>query len=574
MRILVRLFALASGSLAALVVANGAAACTFSGACTGDPPVCPCPPVNPCVVTTLQLVPAGATVDCSGRDMHIKDQFGRIEVENGFVTVLAEDVTIDTNHRIVATRTVADVPYGVRLDLTGKLDARGILQANSNLGGGTVEVVAAGDVLLPKGGTNSTGIEAKGTQADAPGGRVVIESGGNVLIDDPILANALESSATSVAQGGSVSVVAAGTITVAAKISAFGKQTQAGTISLRSRGDIDAAGNPLDPEAAVACGSPDQTGRIVVEANAPILAEGGNTNGNGGEIHLVARQISTASTLSAQGGLNVGGGSSRGGLVALTAGDCGLTLGADVIIRGGEAGSGLSAGALLAESDGDITVASGVKIYTRSEAGGGDGGDLSLDAGGDLVIQTGAQLDASGHTGGGNQGDGASIALHGCDVRVEGTAVVDAGGYTGGSVVLSARDTLTVSSSASVRADGVSSADDGEIVLHYRPGWCTADPEAECSTGTCVTAPAPGFCSNDNSRTCTVNADCTVGCQTGECMFGTCTNDDLAGCNTSAVCQNLGCASGACNVRYTTSPDTQFDPPAVRDEDPNLESCE
>jgi hypothetical protein len=101
------------------------------------------------------------------------------------------------------------------------------------------------------------------------------------------------------------------------EINTFGRQARAGDIVIIARGQVDLAGAPIgDPPPA--CTSGAVTGVLAV--NAALKAEGGNTNGDGGEIHLTARKVSLAASVSARGGLNASGGESQGGMVDVVAG--------------------------------------------------------------------------------------------------------------------------------------------------------------------------------------------------------------------------------------------------------------
>lgn len=555
------------------------AACDIENHCSGNPAVCTCPE-SPCVFGTIQTIPAGGTVDCAGVDIRITGNSGRIEVYDGFVTVRAHDLRIDGDQAIRAFRSEDNgIPFGATVELTGAADIRGRVEANSDSGGGKVRITTEGDMLFPYTVGGAVAVEARGTHANAPGGEIELVSGGSIVIGDAIFADTPEGAYTGIAEGGDVDIRAAGAVTVSAKIKVFGREAQAGSVRITSEGRIGANGLPLENPQAVACSSADQTGKIVVDAD--ILAEGGSKNGHGGEIELNARRVDLNDKLSAQGGLNVGGGLSEGGSVQIAAGDCGVGLNDDIDVTGGEGGSGLSGGAIVIESSGDVAVAAGALLNTRSDANGGDGGAIMISSEGDLTIGAGATLDARGNTDGGGEGSGASIDLRGCVLSMGSSVTIDASGYEGGTIELTGRDQITVATSAVIHATGPTNNDDGEIVLRHPPGRCAHDASLGCSTnaecehgctsGTCQSQPPPGACDNNPNTSCTSNANCGSGCSSGKCLLGRCTNDTTVRCDSSTMCEDLGCQSGTCNACYDTGGTTaQFDPPAVREEDAGL----
>jgi hypothetical protein len=247
-----------------------------------------------------------------------------------------------------------------------------------------------------------------------------------------------------------------------------------------------------------------------------------------------------------------------------------------VNVTGGEAGSGLNGGAIIAESDGAISVASGVTLLTKSDAHGGDGGDVSLDARGGTLTVGDATIDVRGDWSGSGEGTGAEVTLKGCGVSIGAGATVDARGYDGGSVLIAGRETLTVSGTSLVDVNGTG-GDDGAIELAYRlPGRCNAGAPQACEFSHCQAN--PGHCSNDPNRQCAVNADCTIGCNTGTCLPSpsTCSTNAALPCSANADC--TGCTSGSCVVG---NPDTggttaQFQPPpsVTVSEDPHLGACD
>jgi hypothetical protein len=469
-----------------------------------------------CVITTVQSMAAGALVDCSGEDIRLQDQ---VEVSNGFVTVKARNLTIDTYRNISATRTSGETPFGIIIELSGQLDMTGVLRANSDSGGGAISVEAQGDILLPPYAGGSDGILANATAPGAPGGTIELVSGGNVVIDDPLIA---DGSADGVAEGGEILIRATGDITIRDRLSVFGHHSDGGVVTLTT-----------------------ENGTVTVQDS--IKAEGGGTSGNGGEIHLTGKRVVLDAALSAQGGVGFAGGLGTGGSVQIDAGLTGIAFNADIDVTGGQAGSGLNGGAIVAESEGPIAIANGVTLLTKSDANGGNGGDIVLESDSQLSIGT-ATLDARGDWVGVGQGEGAALRLRACQVSIASGAYLDARGHDGGAIAITGRETITISASSVIDASA-NGGDPGSVTLAYRvTGRCAASPAEGCDVAQCQ-----GTCSNNATLACTSNANCTDGCGTGQCLFpGKCSDDANAACSTVNDC--TGCSTGSCTAN--ANPDT------------------
>jgi hypothetical protein len=503
-----------------------------------DPLDCTCSGAGLCEITTGQQVDPGAVIDCAGRDVHIKGGNGRIEVEDGFVTLRADELTIDNQRSIQAHRSQAGVPFGIRLELTGDFDLFGFLEAKSDHGGGSININAAGAIVIGT-ATGGDGINANATAPSSPGGSIVL-NGASVVVDDPVTA---DGSSLGVGEGGEISITASGDISLNNRLSVYGHDADGGTVTLTSR-----------------------NGSLGVHDT--IKAEGAGQEGNGGAVYLRAEQITVAALISAQGGLGTGGALSSGGAVRLEAGGGGVSLTDDVNVTGGEAGSGLDGGAFTIESDGPVSIANGVDVSTKSDANGGDGGDVLIKAGGALTIGD-ATIDARGHWGGAGEGSGARVELSGCNVSIAVGALIDARGYNGGTVSVSGRETLTVGSTGKVDVSA-NGGEDGSISLVYRySGTCSGNPLDGCEAGVCM---SPGTCSNNPSLTCTSNASCTSGCSSGTCQKA-CSNGSHKPCTANGDC--TGCGSGTCSA--ATNPSTSgaiFSPgPPELEENRNLEPC-
>lgn len=157
-------------ALLSLVVPHLAyATCTIQ--CVGTS--CSCvSDTTDCDITEWQPpngVPPGATIDCAIKDVHLTGGTGKITVHNGVLTLRARDLVIDGTRYVEATRDQSGVAFGMMIELTGKLDVKGFLRANSDFGGGSIQVAADGNILIgPSSG--ALGILARGTASGADGG--------------------------------------------------------------------------------------------------------------------------------------------------------------------------------------------------------------------------------------------------------------------------------------------------------------------------------------------------------------------------------------------------------------------
>ena len=534
------------------------AACTIScGPATNC--VCSAPPgTTSCEFTTQWNAAAGAVLDCTGKDVTLSSSNGSFNVTNGWLTVLADDLVINTGAHVEATGSVAGTSFGMRIVLTGKLDLIGFLRANGSQGGGNIVVKAAGDVSMPPAGAvaNGNGLIAEPTSPGHPGGHVDIDTEGVLVTRNPISVNG---SLSGVGPGGSVNVRARD-VTIGANVTADGSHGSGGSIQIVA----DALGAPSGG---------------MVQVDERVSAEGAGTEGDGGVIEISGSQgVVLADVVSAQGGVGYFGGQASGGRVIIYGGPSGVAINYTVNATSGARGSeGGNVASIVAESAGSISVAAGVELLTKSDANGGDGGPIVLTAGGDVTIGD-AMLDARGHFAGANSGAGGRIMLSGCDVTVAPGATLDVRGHDGGSVAVSARSRLDVSSPAggptTVVDAGGNGGEDGTVDLAYRAPWlCAAkNPTTQLRSDCLPNDVCRGVCSNDQARTCAVDPDCTVGCSTGQCQSKHCGNPEVPVCTTDADCNVCG-AQGPCGANPLTA-NTDFNPdqPTV-EQDASLRTC-
>jgi hypothetical protein len=318
-----------------------------------------------------------------------------------------------------------------------------------------------------------------------------------------------------------------GSIVIADKVQ--GSADPGGTLRLVAHDSIETS-KPIDLDNASAGahgGSLElDTKAGSIDIGDSILVQGGSKS-YGGEV-----TIHSAGDLTLDGNIDASGGEDRGGAADLTA-DGDIFINDDINVRSSfGAGTG---GTIQIHAQGNLTF-SGVSATDKTvmdslghraddEPESGDGGDQRYSADGTLTVGPYVRLDASGPDVTNPDSEGGEIELSACTVNVQSLSELQSNGKHGGSIQLIARTSLTVSSSSTIDALHTSGGRAGDIALTVRP------------TGTC---------SNNWTKTCLVNADCTVGCSTG-----TCNNSNL----------------------YTGGTLSQFDPTPVIVNDPELPGC-
>lgn len=439
-----------------------------------------------CDVTTVVTVAPGSEIDCTGRAVYIKTPAGALKVEDGSLKLAASSLTVEADVNIRSVEVVGGGTLGIDIDIANSIAIVGALLANSASGGGRITVKAGGSVTVNDSGTN--GIEASGTGPDGMGGDVSITAGGAITIYDPIRADATSSAGSAEANGGTVRLSAGTDVNLyssGTKIVVDGIRSDAGTIEITAAGDIG------------------------INSGTSLQAEGKQAEGNGGVVDLTAQdKVTVAGTISARGGVNAGGGYSSGGSLRVESGCGGVDLLSTIDVRGGELGAGIDGGAVEVAARGDINVGSGVLIDTHSVGNGGPGGDVSLRSGGTITLGTNAIIDARGDTSDvDGDGQAGSVEIVGCEIEAGSGASVKATGLSGGAINIysalvagSQTTTMHINSSSSFDTAGTTSSGHGELRVAVA---------TESLVGYCETAPA---------TPCTLDANCTVGCQPGNCV--------------------------------------------------------
>jgi hypothetical protein len=476
---------------------SDAAANTTNVLCAS--PSGPCDGSSVAFSTNTEVEAGGCTFDLGGRDLTVSKTLDMIG--SGFIKVVnAGAITITDTGKLRARGdfAVSGIHQGGTIELTSAstITHQGLIDVYGDAAG-VINLEAAGDVTLAS-GSALRGLGDSAGSGDAArfadGGRCEIASTGGSIVVDGEVAMVGETNA----QGGDVSLRAARDIDIVHVIEVTGGASGGGSISAIAGDDIT--------------------------VTATLDAESGGGGGPGGDIDLVAGEDSL-------GGIDPGGALGMdGGLVKLN-------------------GSGASAndddgGTFSATSDGPLLLGPDTTINANAaNAAAGDGGAIDLDAGsGSLEVES--PINASG---GGEGGGGGRVALAGAEVTLASTADVsltgrerggaldvDAGaqyvqsnefllngtvsGATGGNATIAACD-LTASESARLEAN----ATNGGLVKLVGRDHMTIDPSSHVqATGTGgvirLVARSLGACTNDAGRECVVNADCTVGCNTGQCQ--------------------------------------------------------
>lgn len=443
------------------------------------------------IAATFDIVP-GSTIDCSGRELTLTT-FGVLRVTGGSFTLRAAKLTVNgSGGTITAIQGSTGYPGAVTVDVAGDFALAGKIRANGDKGGGRIAVMVGGNMTIPESGTD--GIEALGLSTAGGGGRIDVDVTGSLTVNDPILA---DSGASGQIAGGQIRLRAGGDIVtdVDGHISAYGRSAGGGEIEIIAGGDV------------------------VLHEH--LKAEGLGSVADGGQVEVTAGDfLNVAADISVMGGVNVGGGSANGGTVDLLSGCGGTQIGASINATGGQLGDDdLDSGRVEIDSRGSTTILTGVTIQTRALQAGGRAGSILVSARDLVDLQGTAKLDARGSTT--SPGTGGDVQVKACRLLVASGSTIDVSGSIGGSIALRATQEppatngsqpqpLTIGSASILKAAGATNADSGRIELaplQYKTG----------------------VCSNSGTTACLLDADCTIGCQAGDCNFA---NPDTAGLNT------------------------------------------
>jgi cysteine-rich repeat protein len=567
--------------LAALLTPSSGQATTATDLCAAA--------ANPCTWSGNILVTAGSTLDFGARDLVITGS-GIIRVNGGdTLTIKARRVTLEpgTLGRIRAN-TAASAPT-INIEVTqdiilqrGPSTTRGRIDVKSSLAGGTIRLVAGGNVDM------SGELLAQGTGVTSDGGFLGITAAGSVTLN--------------------------GNIDVSGGLDAIGGDVliEAGT-NLVANSTMAAPEPLIDARGGLEGGSLDLAGGPLVDLGSRLIVNGTGPGSDGGFVTVEAQgNVRVRKQLAADGSGSIDFGG-FGGDVSIVAGGT-LTIDGDVSVSGGAPdGEGgtldcfagvdyVQNGRVLAQGPGDFAFGGTVLFSAGRTAtlnglsdlhGGsvGGGGYLSVQTGKEVKIQSEINANGDGgyillstlvttptgtavagpitvsgniHANGTPGGLGGVNNIQGCDITVTPTGIVATTGPSDGENLFLASGKITARGTINALPGGV-----GANRMEYRDAIKAPDLAGATITPTAVQtltaslppceAPAAAVCGNNEievGEACdggnTTPCDgCSATCQLEFCGNGTkeCTEDcddnnttDADGCDSN--CTPTGCGNG------------------------------
>lgn len=417
---------------------------------------------GPCTLSGTINVTPGSVLNCAGRNITIN---GDVRVDDGALTLRVQDLLVNNGGQLRARRISGTDEIGLTVEADGYVTVNGKIDTSAPGRAGSISIRVDGNFQTSN--YSNGGVRARGEQSGGDGGNIAIDIGGSANIWGPIYANGSSQGETF---GGEITIDAVGDVTsgLAGKIDATSHLGQAGSISISTQGSL-AIGALLTTEA---------TGQ----------------DGYGGDVSLIAANaITLSSDISAAGGAGVASSLGVGGDVDVSAGCGGIAVNATVNATNG--------GSIDLDADGQVSVGGSGLLRADAQNSGGSGGDISIvsrSTAGNVTTAAGAALQAFGN----GAGTGGRIEISGCNIDLSSSSLVDAHGGKGGIVQLltstrgASGGSLHVASGAQTKAAGASPPGQIRLVLRDQKS---------------------GVCSNDPARSCTYDANCTVGCNTGTC---------------------------------------------------------
>ena len=451
-----------------------------------------------CDVGITYIITPNDTIDCSGVDVTVK-QNGKLEVRDGGFSLIARSLQVNLSGVIRAIDS-GPTTGALWLDIETELDANfgGSLRVEGDIYAGDISVKAGGNVTVLNTGI---GVRANGDNG-GDAGSIEIVTGGSFLTYKPLQAFAPGSGEP---YGGEVIIEADNDITVRDLIDVRGYKADGGEVTLTAGGTVEL----LDNGNIDASSRKEESTGGVVEVSASMFRM------NGQEINL-------------RGGVGVSGTNSYGGSLSVQADDVVLNTDSVIDIRGGEgSGGGVGGGAVQIEAGNSLLLGPGVQIIAVATKSGGVGGDVNLSAA-TMTVEAGALIDTSGGSTTGQAGD---VELRACDLDIKSGANIVAQAAEGGSINLYGAGRALAPPAVAVPGVPISASDPG-----YTVRLAVSSQASVLATTTAGSAGSngeirlwvadivPGECTNDPNMECGIDPDCTVGCETGECLTS---NPDL-----------------------------------------------
>jgi hypothetical protein len=463
-------------SLAFPATAGAVEISTCAQLCPASGSYCP-------VEQRVDVVP-GSYLDCSGKDIFVRNPSGHIYVTGGTFALRAQNLYLMSDHRLVATESTT-VPTGIEIEVTQTASLGGTITAR-NKGAGSHVYIRAGTTIDIFGGDPA--IDVAGDVTSCDGGIVMLDAIGEININSRIEANGKDGGTEENANsGGYVEITSGSIVRVQDEIRVFGRFFDGGVVDILALGRIEV------------------TKVANTAANGQINVEGKNLDGYGGFVSLVTEDAVTLSgPIYAGGGMSVGGAYSQGGEVEIFAGCPGVTISAEIDVRGGSEDGGV----VKIDSLGPITLSGTISAQSRQH--GGNGGEVELVSGGLIKFELGSIVNVDGNdtSGTADDGDGGVVVVQGCQVDVVDDATTGAAisalGAAGGAILIEGAKTglsttgysVRVGNKSSVNAAGAVTAGSVELNAQER---------------------RLGRCSNNGAATCQHSGECVYGCTTGTC---------------------------------------------------------
>jgi cysteine-rich repeat protein len=450
------------------------------------------PNADPCVVATPVAVTNLSVIDVGTRELRINSG-GALDVGRGTMSIKAGRLTVNANGFVRASGTNLIAGGTINIDagtiaITGSIDARGTP-------GGTINLTSTGDISVG-GNATTPGITARALSTSEVGGTV------NIVGTTVSVPGVITVFGGPDALGGDVSITATGSINLTGSIDSTGGD--GGSIDIEA-GAVPGAGDIVIGNSAVlrvdatiaggfggtldvlARGDGVQNGNVTVEGllSATGKTGGEDTGGGAGGCITVTADGNIVNTRASASITAAGGGpDGDGGEVEITSnhGTIEISGSSDA----GSAGIESSGGSITVDASLDATI-NGLLTAVAGDGGGGEV-DVSSDTAGVHVART-AMIDVdSSATGTGgaitlDAGTGTELPLA---VLVEGALSAVGGGLggAGGTIELDGTDSVRVTETASLHADGaLGGGAGGAITIDVGAGQALIDAPMTAAGG-------------------------------------------------------------------------------------------
>lgn len=469
--------------------------------------------INAARILTGAITGAGGTIDLTaGNNFEIGGNIrnngassangGTVNLTSGSTTILRIGIAatnyVNGDIRVSATGS-AGSGGTINISTTGnfRLEATTDFQANAIDGnGGTINVTAGGSIRLP---TGTISVNAAGS-GDYIGGTINFTSTGDeIFITGTNGALSLNANGTNAGSGGTITMNAADTIR-------FGAGDR-----LITQADGGATGNGGTVNIASAGATADLTFNSGVQRTVEVIARGGATSGNGGNL-IVNNGRSITVTTTAAIDLSVQGSTGNYGSLDMTTGMAAAgTLDISGNLNYNGVGSGNGGSITLEQQNGTLALAGLTSMNVNGGATNGNGGNISITVpnwpalgfnlalnsnaagtgnGGNITVTTtsttgdftigGAAgqiaVSATGGSGASASGNGGVITLNSGRSLTVNTANIDlrALGTNGTYGILDMTSSLQASGTLSITGtldyNGVGTGDGGQVIIDMSQG--------------------------------------------------------------------------------------------------------